>query len=706
MNIQGRIASELSLDTGKVAEVLTLIEQGSTIPFIARYRKEASGGMDEVVLTALRDTWQKLEALDKRKAAVLSSLIERELLTEQLEHQISMAVTLTELEDIYLPFRPKRRTRAAKAIENGLEPLADLLMKQKNGDDPELLAQAFLTEAVTDVETALGGARDIIAEMMAQHTGVRSEMRRLFLYKGHFVCKGIKGKEEAGSRFRDWFDWSEKVSAAPSHRVLAMRRGERELFLNLSVKVDENTVASIMTRHFPVRGNLCGDQVLMALNDGFTRLLGPQMETETRLVSKEKADREAISVFAVNLRELLMAAPLGGKRAMAIDPGFRTGCKTVCLDEQGRFLDYSTIFPVTGKTESAASEVRRLIKKHRLEYIAVGNGTAGRETEGFLRELKLNLPVVMVNESGASIYSASEIAREEFPDLDLTIRGAISIGRRLQDPLAELVKIDPGSVGVGQYQHDVDQKQLRQSLDDTVMSCVNSVGVNLNTASVKLLSYVSGLSPARAVSIVKYREEIGKFTSRAQLKKVAGIGPVAFQQCAGFLRVAGASNPLDASAVHPESYSLVKKMAADSGTDVRGLMEKADMRKLIKLSDYVTEKRGMPTLRDILSELDKPGRDPRSVFESFSFADVHTIDDLEEGMKLPGLVTNVTDFGAFVDIGVHTDGLVHLSRLSTKWIKHPSEIVHVGMKVDVTVTGIEKTRKRISLSMIQDTKEP
>lgn len=700
MNIQERTASELNLDSRKVAEVLTLIEQGATIPFIARYRKEASGGMDEVVLASLRDTWQKLAALDKRKTAVLSSLEERELLTGELKSQIEKSVTLAELEDIYLPFRPKRRTRAVRAIENGLESLADLLMKQKNGDDPGQLAEPFVTEAVIDIQAALSGARDIIAERMAQHSGARAEMRKLFLNRGYYVCKVIKGKEEAGSRFRDWFDWSEKVSDTPSHRVLAMRRGERELFLNLTVRVDERAVTSIMTRYFPVKGNLCGDQVLMALEDGFKRLLGPQMETETRLVSKEKADREAISVFAVNLRELLMAAPLGGRRAMAIDPGFRTGCKTVCLDEQGRFLEYSTIFPVTGKADSAASEVKRLINKHRLECIAVGNGTAGRETEGFLRKLKLNIPVIMVNESGASIYSASEIARDEFPDLDLTVRGAISIGRRLQDPLAELVKIDPGSVGVGQYQHDVDKKQLRQSLDDTVISCVNSVGVNLNTASAKLLSYVSGLSPARASSVVKYRDKAGKFTSRAQLKKVAGIGPVAFQQCAGFLRVAEASNPLDSSAVHPESYSIVKKMAADVGTDVRGLMEKPDLRKLIKLSDYITKERGIPTLRDIVAELDKPGRDPRSEFESFSFADVHSIDDLTDGMKLPGLVTNVTDFGAFVDIGVHTDGLVHVSRLSTKWIKHPSEVVHVGMKVDVTVTSIEKARKRISLSMI------
>lgn len=700
MNIQNKIAFELQLEKARVAAVLALIEEGSTIPFIARYRKEASGGMDEVVLTALRDTWQKLEALEKRRNAVLSSLIEREQLTDSLEKSIKDAVSLTEIEDLYLPYRPKRRTRASKALENGLGPLAELLKAQMKDDNPAQLAERFICEKVTDAEAALSGARDIIAEQMSQHTDVRAEMRRLFLNKGEFVSRVIKGKEEEGSRFRDWFDWREKVSTAPSHRVLAMRRGERDLFLNLAVKVDENSALQIMKKFFPVKSNACGEQVLLALTDGFRRLLGPQMETETRLLTKEKADRDAISVFAVNLRELLMAAPLGGKRVMAIDPGFRTGCKTVCLDEQGKFMENSTIFPVTGKKDSAASEVKRLIKDHRIDYIAVGNGTAGRETESFLRELKLGIAVVMVNESGASIYSASGIAREEFPDLDLTVRGAISIGRRLQDPLSELVKIDPGSVGVGQYQHDVDQKRLRQALDDTVMSCVNSVGVNLNTASAKLLSYVSGLSPARASSIVKFRDSAGKYTSRAQLKKVAGIGPVAFQQCAGFLRVAGSSNPLDSSAVHPESYSIVNRMAADSGTDVHGLIESAELRKIIKMENYVSSERGMPTLLDIVGELEKPGRDPRSLFEPFTFADVHSIDDLYDGLSLPGIVTNVTDFGAFVDIGVHTDGLVHVSRLSTKWIKHPSEVVHVGMKVDVTVTQVEKARKRISLSMI------
>ncbi len=700
MNNHERIAKQLGFTSKKVQQVLDLFGQGATIPFVARYRKEVSGGMDEVVLTSLRDSWQKMEALDKRKTAVLLSLEQRELLTEHLKKQVENSVTLTELEDIYLPFKPKRRTRAAKAIENGLEPLADIILEQKSNITPLLIAKSFLNDVVLNVEDALAGARDIIAERVSQHPKVRAEMRKLFLNHGYFVCKVIKGKEEAGERFRDWFDWSEKVSTSPSHRVLAMRRGERELFLNLTVSVDKTSALSIINRYFNVQPNLSGDQLLTASEDGYKRLLGPQMETETRLVSKDKADREAISVFSVNLRELLMAAPLGGKRAMAIDPGFRTGCKTVALDEYGRFLEYTTIFPVTGKSDKAASEVLRLIKKHKLEYIAVGNGTAGRETESFLRELKLGIPVVMVNESGASIYSASSIARDEFPDLDLTIRGAISIGRRLQDPLAELVKIDPSSVGVGQYQHDVDQKQLKNALDDTVISCVNSVGVNLNTASAKLLSYVSGLSPAKASSVVKFRDEAGGFVSRTQLKKVSGIGSVAFQQCAGFLRVPNSKNILDSSAVHPESYSIVKKMASDMGTDVKGLIDQSEIRKQIKLSNYVNESIGMPTLKDIISELDKPGRDPRSIFESFSFADVHSIDQLTLGMKLPGLVTNVTDFGAFVDIGVHTDGLVHLSRMSRKWINHPSEIVRVGMKVEVTVTGIEKDRKRISLSMI------
>ena len=695
------IAGELSLNRSSVESVLKLMDEGATIPFIARYRKEASGGMDEVVLASVRDLREKLAAMDQRRKTIISSLSERNLLTDELEKKIADAETLTRLEDIYLPFRPKRKTRASRAYEMGLEPLADQLLMQENRS-PEELAENYVNieKGVENSETALSGARDIIAERITLDSDVRAMVREHYMKHGVFKSRVIKGKEKEGSRYQDWFDWSEKVSDAPSHRVLAMRRGEKELFLNLSVQVDHNTVLSLVQRIFPVKNNLCGSQVLMAMEDGLKRLLCPQMETEVRLVSKEKADREAVRVFAMNLRELLMAPPLGQKAVLAVDPGFRTGCKTVCLDGVGRLLEHTTIYPHTGKADSAAVTVRELLEKHRIECIAVGNGTAGRETESFLKNLETGLPLVMVNESGASIYSASELAREEFPELDLTVRGAISIGRRLQDPLAELVKIDPGSVGVGQYQHDVDQKLLRESLDDTVVSCVNRVGVNVNTASAKLLSYVSGLSGSRASSMVEYRDSIGGFKSRSQLLKVAGIGPVAYQQSAGFLRIPGAMNPLDGSAVHPESYFLVEEMARDAGTTVEGLISDAGKARSLDLGKYVTEQMGIPTLMDILTELEKPGRDPRSRFEAFSFADVHSLEDLKEGMSLPGIVTNVTDFGAFVDVGVHTDGLVHISCLSKDWIRHPSEVVRVGMKVNVTVTGLDEKRRRISLSMV------
>ncbi len=587
------------------------------------------------------------------------------------------------------------------AVERGLEPLADLIMAREK-EDPLELALPFVSRerSVEDAPAALAGARDIIAERITQDRDVRSLVRGHYMDKGVFRSRVIKGKEEAGSRYRSWFDWSERVSKAPSHRVLAMRRGEKELFLNLTVEVDETAVFSLIKRVFPPGDGPCGEQVAIAMEDGFKRLLGPQMETEVRLWSKERADRDAISVFAVNLRELLMAPPLGEKAVLAIDPGFRTGCKTVCLDGQGKLLEHTVIYPHTGRADAAGDTVRSLLIKHDIQCVAVGSGTAGRETEAFLKKLGTGIPIVLVNESGASIYSASKIAREEFPTLDLTVRGAISIGRRLQDPLAELVKIDPGNVGVGQYQHDVDQKLLRASLDDTVMLCVNRVGVNLNTASGRLLSYVSGLSHARAASIVEYRDMNGPFGSRKELLKVPGIGPAAFQQSAGFLRIPGGSNPLDGSAVHPESYGIVQRMAEDLGTTIRGLMENPGQWGDLRLDKYTTDTVGIPTLKDILVELKKPGRDPRSGFEPFAFADVHSMEELREGMKLPGIVTNVTDFGAFVDIGVHTDGLVHVSRLSTSWIKHPSEVVHAGMRVDVTVTGVELKRGRISLSMV------
>ncbi len=702
LNFHDILAAKLSLDKKKVTVVLDLFEQGATIPFVARYRKELSGGMDEVVLTSLRDLWFSLQALEKRRKAIISSLEERNLLTEILSNKIKKADSLTILEDIYLPYKPKRKTRASKAIAAGLEELSDRIFLQENSVVPSEIAQNYISEQFPDADSVLGGARDIIAERISVHSEVRALMRKLFLNTGFFNSKVIKGKEEQGERFKDWFAWSEKVSTAPSHRILAMRRGEKELFLNLSIQVDEERALAIIKRYFPVEANLSGEQVLVALIDGYKRLLAPQMETEIRLVSKEKADTKAILVFATNLRELLMAAPLGGKRLMAIDPGFRTGCKTVCLDEQGVFLEYSTIFPHSGSTKAtqASQIVSNLILKHKIDFVAIGNGTAGRETEQFLRKLNLKLPLIMVNESGASIYSASQEARDEFSMLDLTVRGAISIGRRLQDPLAELVKIDPGSIGVGQYQHDVNQKQLRQSLDDTVISCVNSVGVNLNMASSKLLSYVSGLSASKARAIKEYREIEGQFVTREDLKKVAGIGNKAFQQCAGFLRITESLNPLDSSAVHPESYSIVQEMAKSVNTDVAGLMKEPLLRKQIILKDFVSETVGLPTLLDIREELGKPGRDPRKEFEHFDFADVHSMDDLTKGLQLPGIVTNVTAFGAFVDIGVHTDGLVHVSKLSRKWISNPSEVVHVGMKVTVTVTEIEKSRKRISLSMI------
>lgn len=701
MDYRKQIARELSLNSDRVAAVIGLMEDGATIPFIARYRKEVSGGMDEVVLTGLRDLKERLLALDKRRRAILDSLTERELLTSELEQKIAVASTITELEDIYLPFRPKRRTRASRAVEMGLEPLAEILLLQNEGI-PEKLAEPFVVpeNGVPHTEAALSGARDIIAERITQDSRIRASVREHYMKQGIFESRVIKGKEKEGIRFQDWYDWSEKAASAPSHRILAMRRGENELFLNLSVRVNEQAALALIEKVHPVRNNPCGAQVKAAIEDGFKRLLGPQMETEVRIVSKEKADRDAIKVFTVNLRELLMAPPLGEKAVLAVDPGFRTGCKIVCLDRLGRLLEHTTIFPHTGKPEEAADTIRKLIRNHGIECIAIGNGTAGRETEVFLKSLNVEIPLVMVNESGASIYSASKAARVEFPKLDLTVRGAISIGRRLQDPLAELVKIDPGSVGVGQYQHDVDQKLLRESLDDTVMSSVNWVGVNLNSASTRLLAYVSGLSESRASSIVEYRNANGQFRTRSELLKVPGIGPVAFQQAAGFLRIPDSVNPLDRSAVHPESYDTVENMARDAGTTVAGLVENPDRARSLNLDRYVTPSRGMPTLQDIISELEKPGRDPRSNFEPFSFADVHRFEDIEEGMKLPGIVTNVTDFGAFVDIGVHTDGLVHISCLSREWVRHPSEVVRAGMKVNVTVTGLDEKRKRISLSML------
>jgi protein Tex len=696
------IASELSVSPGQVAAAGRLIEEGATVPFISRYRKEATGGLDEMAVASVRDRMEQLSALDSRREAILSSLGERELLTDELRAAIAGAETMAALEDIYLPWRPKRRTRATIARERGLEPLAELLFTQ--GDiDPETEALAYVDpeKGVPTVEDALAGARDIIAERVSEDASARERMREYFATHAILTSRAVKGKEAAGAKYRDWFDWREQVSTAPSHRVLAMRRGEAEGFLSLGVTPPEEGAIAILESLF-VRGNGASSrQVRLAAHDSYGRLLGPSMETELRAEMKKCADAEAIRVFAGNLRELLLAAPLGEKTILAVDPGIRTGCKICVLGPQGGLLHTGVIYlhQSAAREREAAETVRALLGEYAIEAVAVGNGTAGRETEAFLRGVT-DVPVVMVNESGASVYSASEAAREEFPDQDVTIRGAVSIGRRLADPLAELVKIDPKSIGVGQYQHDVDQGELRRGLDDIVVSCVNRVGVELNTASPHLLSYVSGLGPKLARNIVEYRAVHGPFRSRADLMRVPRLGGKAFEQAAGFLRIRNAPNPLDASAVHPESYPVVDRMADDLGCEVADLMREESLRKRIVLSRYVAGTVGMPTLTDIMEELAKPGRDPRDRFEPFSFAEgIRTLEDLRPGMKLPGIVTNVAAFGAFVDIGVHQDGLVHKSRLADRFVSDPARVVKVGQRVTVTVVEVDLERRRISLSL-------
>ncbi|RKZ11102.1 RNA-binding transcriptional accessory protein [Candidatus Fermentibacteria bacterium] len=700
-----KISSETKLNRMYVAAVASLLADGATVPFIARYRKEATGSMDEVSVMTVRDRLEQLEKLDERRKVILRSLDERELLTAELSEKIGNAGTLTSLEDIYLPFRPRRRTRATKAREKGLEPLAQRILLQK-GDDPFLYALEYVDseKGVDTVEDAVSGARDIIAEDLAHNAQIRDPMRRLYWSTGSYGCRVISGMEQEGSKFRDYFEWNEPVRTAPSHRVLAMRRGEEKKFLSLRITVSFERALDIILPAVCLNPDTPEGRVISeAASDGFRRLLAPSMETETRLRSKEAADEEAIRVFTSNLRELLLAAPLGPKGVLAVDPGFRTGCKLVCLNSQGSVQHSTTIFPFMSesKKSEAVKTVIELIDKFEPEFIAVGNGTAGRETEAFLREsgLQKEVKVIPVNESGASIYSASKVAREEFPDFDLTVRGAISIGRRLQDPLAELVKIDPKSIGVGQYQHDVDSRKLRKALDDTVESCVNSVGVDLNTASSQLLSYVSGLTERVSRNIVKWSEENGAFLNRRQLLKVSGLGPAAFEQSAGFLRIRNGQNPLDASAVHPESYSVVERMAGSKGLSVAELMSSENSRKSIDLKDFVDGKTGLPTLRDIMEELEKPGRDPRKSFQVFNFADVHDIKDLEEGMILPGIVTNVTNFGAFVDIGVHQDGLVHISQMADRFVKNPADIVSAGEQLMVRILQVDVKRGRISLSM-------
>ena len=700
-----KIAEELNLKTGQVEAVVLLLNDDATVPFIARYRNEATGSLDEIAVTAIRDRLAQLAELDKRREAILKSLDERDLLTDELEEKIMNADTMAVLEDIYLPFRPKRRTRATIAREKGLEPLAELIFEQTD-IVPETEAEKYIDpeKKVETIEDALAGARDIIAEWVNENEEAREKMRKLFKETSVFKAKVIHGKEAEAVKYKDYYEWEAQAMSVKSHSVLAMRRGERELFLSLRILPPEEEALELLGKIFIKSDNLSSEQVKTAVRDSYKRLLSLSMETEMRVETKDLADEEAIAVFAKNLRNLLLTPPLGQKNVLGIDPAYRTGCKIVCLDRQGKLLCDDKIFLLKSEREEkeAAQKIIAYCEKYNIEIIAIGNGTASRETESFVRGLELpcGIPVVMVNESGASVYSASEAAREEFPDYDITVVGAVSIGRRLMDPLAELVKIDPKSIGVGQYQHDVDQTLLKNSLDDVVISCVNSVGVDVNTASKQLLTYVSGLGPKLARNIIEYRNENGAFGSRESMKKVKGVGKKAFEQAAGFLRIRDGENPLDASAVHPESYPVVNQMADDLGCSVKDLMKDRSIREKIELKKYITDKIGLPTLTDIVNEFEKPGRDPREKFEIFSFAEgVEKMEDLKVGMKLPGIVTNVTNFGAFVDIGVHQDGLVHISQLADRFVKNPADIVQVNQKVTVTVIDIDIKRKRIALSM-------
>ena len=700
-NLFSKISTALQISENQVRKTIALLDEGATIPFISRYRKEMTGSLDEVQVAAIRDLRDQFVELEKRREAILKSLLELEKLTPELEKAVRAAETLAKLEDIYLPYKPKRKTRAMAAREKGLQELADKLYQQ-GLVAPEALAVNYLDQ-VANVDEALAGARDILAEEMMETAEAREEARNLFTRKTTVKSSIAKGKQEAGIKYKDYFDWSESLAQAPSHRILALFRGENEGFLNLSLLGPDEEVLTKLERRFITGNNSCAKQVELAIQDGYKRLLMPAMETEVRAEAKKRADENAIRVFAENIRQLLLAAPLGQKRVLALDPGFRTGCKVVCLDEQGSLLANTAVYPHTGpgQASEAAETIKDWVKKYQIQAIAIGNGTAGRETESFVRNLNLNgIHIIMVNESGASIYSASEVARDEFPDKDVTVRGAVSIGRRLMDPLAELVKIDAKSIGVGQYQHDVDQKKLHASLDDTVVSCVNLVGVELNTASKQILSYVSGLGPQLAQNIIDYRTKNGPFVKRSDLKKVTRLGEKAFEQAAAFLRIRHAKNPLDASAVHPERYEIVEKMAKDLHCKVADLLADESLRKQIQLGQYVTSDVGMPTLTDIISELAKPGLDPREKFEAFEFAvGVNNIKDLRIGMTLPGIVTNITNFGAFVDIGVHQDGLVHVSQLADKFVKDPNEVVKVSQKVMVRVTEVDEARKRIALSM-------
>lgn len=701
-----KIAEELNISTEQVINTVALLESGATVPFIARYRKELTGSLDEVVITDVRDRLKQLQELDKRRDAILKSIEEQGKLTDQLRDQINEVMTMTELEDIYLPYKPKKRTRATIAREKGLEPLAKIIMAKRE-PDPYRRATAYINEekGVKDEEEALSGARDIIAEWINEHQFARSKMRRLFAREGVITSKVVKGKELEGVNYQNYYEWQEPILKAPSHRFLAMMRGEAEGFLRTSVQPPKEEAIKALDEIFSRNATeACEEQIHDAVVDSYARLLQPSMETEILALAKEKADKYAITVFTDNLRQLLMQPPLGQKNVLAIDPGFRTGCKIVCLDKQGNLLHNETIYPhpPENQVRQAEKKILTLVNSYKIEAIAIGNGTAGRETERFIKNIRFDkdLIAIMVNESGASIYSASKIARDEFPEYDVTVRGAVSIGRRLMDPLAELVKIDPKSIGVGQYQHDVNQTALQQSLEDTVSICVNQVGVEVNTASKELLAYVSGVGPALAQNMVTFRKENGPFSSREQFKKIPRFGDKAFEQAAGFLRIRNAENPLDRSAVHPESYHVVHRMAKKAGTSLEELMKNEEARKMIKLEEFVDDKIGLPTLNDIMQELKKPGLDPRQKFDLFEFAKgVERIEDLVQGMVLPGIVTNITAFGAFVDIGVHQDGLVHVSQMADRFIRDPKEIVKLNQKVMVRVLEVDKERKRISLSM-------
>ena len=699
------IAQRLQLPEEGVDNTIALLDLGCTIPFIARYRKERTGNLNEVQIGQIADAYDKLKELEKRKETILKTISEQGKLTDDLEKRIKECWEPTVLEDLYLPYRPKRRTRAQVAREQGLEPLATILLLQRE-PQPQVAARRFVKDGVADVDAALKGAQDIIAEMVSENEQSRNQMRLAFRREAVITSRVVKAKADTdeAAKYSDYFDFSEPLRRCSSHRLLAMRRGESEGILRVSIGADDDDcVARLKRQH--VRGHgPCSRLVEEAVEAAYKRLLRPSIETEFAALSKEKADDEAITVFAENLRQLLLAAPLGQKRVMGIDPGFRTGCKVVCLDAQGNLLHHEAIFPhpPVNHRMQATVHVEQMVEDYGIEAIAIGNGTASRETSEFVKDLnfKHKVQTFVVSEDGASVYSASKTAREEFPDEDVTVRGAVSIGRRLMDPLAELVKIDPKSIGVGQYQHDVDQGKLKHSLDLTVESCVNSVGVNLNTASQHLLTYVSGLGPTLAKNIVEYRREHGAFTSRAQLKKVPRLGPSAYEQCAGFLRIPGAKNPLDNSAVHPESYPIVAQMAKDCQCTVDELIADKQKRQAIDIRRYVSGDVGMPTLTDIMSELEKPGRDPREQIEEFEFdPNVTSIDDLVEGMVLPGIVTNITNFGAFVDIGVHQDGLVHISQLANRYVKDPNDVVHLHQHVKVRVKEIDYRRNRIALSM-------